>query len=197
MNGCLVTALINETLFFSYFSFDSIRSYTHTERTSCKQRSAPYHYMPIMKWRQWTTYTQRWRWCSTLNILCVQYKYTHAHVRTHAMKTVITMRNNTNYTALGCLIPAPPLNGRLVYKTELTAKYICDPAYVFPDTAVHSRELSCTSRNTWDKSLPDCIGMYKYICKLYYFLIFCIIAIHYENLSMNSALYCVESREII
>ncbi|KAJ6633172.1 CUB and sushi domain-containing protein 1 [Pseudolycoriella hygida] len=62
-----------------------------------------------------------------------------------------------HYTALGCLTPSAPLHGRLVHKSENTAKYICDPTFVFPDTAVSSRELICTSSHTWDKVLPNCV----------------------------------------
>ncbi|KAG4073530.1 hypothetical protein HA402_000754 [Bradysia odoriphaga] len=62
-----------------------------------------------------------------------------------------------HYTALGCLTPSAPLHGRLVHKSENSAKYICDPTFVFPDTAVSSRELICTSSHTWDKVLPNCI----------------------------------------
>lgn len=89
-------------------------------------------------------------WCRLIHSL---HKYIYKYV-------LYILCSILSCVALGCLTPAPPLNGRLVYKTEYIAKYICDPAFVFPDTAVHSRELSCTSRNTWDKSLPDCVGTY-------------------------------------
>lgn len=62
-------------------------------------------------------------------------------------------------SALGCIEPTPPLRGRLVYKTNNTMKYLCDINHIFPDTLLNERELFCTTRNTWNNSLPNCIGM--------------------------------------
>lgn len=53
------------------------------------------------------------------------------------------------------------MNGRLVLQTDDTLKFECDPSFVFPDTILGSRTLYCTDRNTWDTSLPDCVGMFS------------------------------------
>lgn len=65
---------------------------------------------------------------------------------------------------MGCIVPAAPKNGRLVLQTDdkTTLKFQCDPSYVFPDTILGSRTLYCTDRNTWDTSLPDCVGMFTF-----------------------------------
>lgn len=56
-------------------------------------------------------------------------------------------------------MPTAPKNGQLVLKADDMLKFECDPSYVFPDTILRSRTLYCTDRNTWDTSLPDCVGM--------------------------------------
>lgn len=61
--------------------------------------------------------------------------------------------------ALGCIVPNAPNNGRLVSSTDDFVKFLCDPSHIFPDTLLGSRTLYCTERNTWDNSLPNCIGM--------------------------------------
>lgn len=61
--------------------------------------------------------------------------------------------------ALGCITPPIPQHATLSYRTENKVKFLCDPSYVFPDTAVNSRELICTARHTWDNILPNCIGI--------------------------------------
>lgn len=60
---------------------------------------------------------------------------------------------------MGCIEPPEPGYGRLVYKTNDSVKFLCDPSYVFPDTINPERELVCTVRNTWNRNLPDCVGM--------------------------------------
>uniref|UniRef100_A0A182Q0S8 CUB domain-containing protein n=1 Tax=Anopheles farauti TaxID=69004 RepID=A0A182Q0S8_9DIPT len=66
-----------------------------------------------------------------------------------------------HYTALGCELPSPtPRHMRLVRRTEHRAKYVCDPFYVFPDTGQSVRELFCTTKHTWHRPLPACIGEY-------------------------------------
>ncbi|KXJ71874.1 hypothetical protein RP20_CCG019444 [Aedes albopictus] len=45
----------------------------------------------------------------------------------------------------------------LVRRSEYRAKYVCDPLYVFPDTAEPSRELVCTAKHTWNRPLPACV----------------------------------------
>lgn len=64
--------------------------------------------------------------------------------------------------ALGCITPPIPQHATLSYRTENKVKFLCDPSYVFPDTAVNSRELICTARHTWDNILPNCIGILRF-----------------------------------
>lgn len=64
------------------------------------------------------------------------------------------------HTAHGCIVPSPPKYGRLVSQTEDSIKFLCNPSFIFPDTFLGSRTLYCTDRNTWDNSLPDCVGMF-------------------------------------
>ncbi|XP_058840767.1 uncharacterized protein LOC131696234 [Topomyia yanbarensis] len=69
-----------------------------------------------------------------------------------------------HYSALGCELPSPtPPHMTLVRRSERRVKYVCDPLYVFPDTAVPSRELVCTSKHTWNRPLPACVGEYTEI----------------------------------
>ncbi|XP_053691922.1 uncharacterized protein LOC128740407 [Sabethes cyaneus] len=63
-----------------------------------------------------------------------------------------------HYSALGCELPTPtPPHMTLVRRSERRVKYVCDPLYVFPDTAESSRELVCTSKHTWNRPLPACV----------------------------------------
>lgn len=63
-----------------------------------------------------------------------------------------------HYSALGCELPSPiPPHMTLVRRSEYRAKYVCDPLYVFPDTAEPSRELVCTAKHTWNRPLPACV----------------------------------------
>ncbi|XP_055547690.1 uncharacterized protein LOC129731601 [Wyeomyia smithii] len=63
-----------------------------------------------------------------------------------------------HYSALGCELPTPtPPHMTLVRRSERRVKYVCDPLYVFPDTAEPSRELVCTSKQTWNRPLPACV----------------------------------------
>lgn len=79
--------------------------------------------------------------------------FTYAHTQIH--------KYTRTHTALGCIVPTAPKNGQLVLQTDDTLKFQCDPSYVFPDTISGSRTLYCTDRNTWDISLPDCVGMFS------------------------------------
>lgn len=63
------------------------------------------------------------------------------------------------HTVIGCIVPTPPKYGHLVSQNEDSVKFLCQPSFVFPDTFLGSRTLYCTDRNTWDNSLPDCVGM--------------------------------------
>lgn len=82
--------------------------------------------------------------------------HTHTYTQIHKHKIMRTPR-----TAMGCIVPSAPQNGRLVLQTEDTLKFQCDPSFVFPDTIQGSRTLFCTDRNIWDTSLPDCVGMFS------------------------------------
>lgn len=85
--------------------------------------------------------------------------------------------------ALGCEPPSPiPPHMTLVRRSERRVRYVCDPLYVFPDTAEPSRELVCTARHTWNRPLPACVGEYpnallaSFFCLLFNAWPACVIA---------------------
>lgn len=80
------------------------------------------------------------------------------HIRTHTPYWQHTHTHMHTCSAPDCIIPTPPMNGRLIAQTDNTLTYLCDSTYVFRDTNNSSRTLICTDRNIWDKSLPHCVG---------------------------------------
>lgn len=89
---------------------------------------------------------------------CFVFFYSVRNVHTHTHICAYTLHTCAFTTAIGCIIPIPPMNGRLIAQTDTTLNYICDSSYVFRDTNESSRTLICTDRNIWDTSLPDCVG---------------------------------------
>ncbi|XP_055905213.1 uncharacterized protein LOC129940771 isoform X2 [Eupeodes corollae] len=61
-----------------------------------------------------------------------------------------------HYTADSCVNPPLPTHVKLVERTSTTAFYECHPSFLFPDSGLSTRKLTCNNIHVWDKLLPDC-----------------------------------------
>ncbi|XP_055851826.1 uncharacterized protein LOC129916074 isoform X2 [Episyrphus balteatus] len=61
-----------------------------------------------------------------------------------------------HYTADSCVNPPLPTHVKLVERTPTTAFYECHPSFLFPDSGLSTRKLTCNNIHVWDKLLPDC-----------------------------------------
>lgn len=115
---------------------------------------------------------------------CLASSTTYAYIRFFVSLSFLRLLSHSrSLVALGCEPPSPiPPHMTLVRRSERRVRYVCDPLYVFPDTAEPSRELVCTARHTWNRPLPACVGEYpnallaSFFCLLFNAWPACVIA---------------------
>lgn len=138
-------------------------------RSSWASSPHPRHRQKLNQFPHWIS---RCRWCLRIcavhiisyHIIVNALHFILSHHKCTCLSFGVGCSSNLHlfvfiYTAHGCILPTAPNNGRLVSKTDDSVKFLCDLSYVFPDTILGSRTLYCTERNTWDNSLPNCVGM--------------------------------------